>query len=409
MAVINHIKNTELDEIKRTRLEIIFLTLSFFLFMFPFSLAIGDEGLSANYSFLLLPLFYLYKDKIKLPNTKFLLIISFYTIIFIIASLYQFEFYQFFYRRLISFIIFITMFSYLFIKIDNTLISCFKNAIVLIAIFFSFTTLFKFIFLGGNDLGFAGKGEVGSQRFGFIYIMSLWILIFYDPRIKIKILFKYIMITLIIIGLLLTFSRSGIVAMGATLILFYFNSILRWFKSPTYRGITTFIILLLFMITGFFLLYIYFPLLFEFFNTRLFTFFLGTGEETLDVSNEDSSEGFRIFLIKKVLSFVFNNPFTGGGYLGVWVLFEELSGSAHNQYLDILFRTGIIGLIIYIYLLYSIIITLKKLDKTLYWGVLGVVIYGLFHETFKLSQGAFVFSFLLGVVGNRNKLLKNNE
>ena len=99
------------------------------------------------------------------------------------------------------------------------------------------------------------------------------------------------------------------------------------------------------------------------------------------------------------------NPVTGGGYLGVWVLFDELSGSAHNQYLDILFRTGIIGFIIYIYLLYLIIITLKKFDKSLYWGVLGVVIYGFFHETFKLSQGAFVFSFLLGVVGNRKKII----
>lgn len=407
--LINHIENTLFVETKRSRLEIFFLTVSFFLFMFPFSLAIGDEGLSANYSFLVLPIFYLFRGKITLPSSKFLLIISFYTLIFLIASLYQFEFYQFFPRRLISFIIFITMFSYLFIKIDNTLISCFKNAIVLIAIYFSLTTLLKFIFLGGNDLGFAGKGEVGSQRFGFIYVMSLWILILYKPSNKILILFKYIMITFIIIGLLLTFSRSGIVAMGATLFLFYIKSIVRWFKSPTYSGVITFIILLLLMITGFVLLYIYFPLLFEFFNTRLFSFFLGTGDETLDVSNEDSSEGFRIFLIKKVLSFVLNNPVTGGGYLGVWVLFEELSGSAHNQYLDILFRTGIIGFIIYIYLLYLIIITLKKFDKSLYWGVLGVVFYGFFHETFKLSQGAFVFSFLLGVVSNRKKLLKKNE
>ena len=406
---INTNKNILNFVTKRTWLDIFFLTISFFFFMFPFSLSIGDEGLSANYSFLLLPLFYLFTNKIKVPTTKFILIISFYILIFFIAAVYQYEFYVFFPRRIISFIIFITMFSYLFIKIDYDLISCFKNAIILIALYFSISTLFKFIFLGGNDLGFAGKGEVGSQRFGFIYVMSLWILIFNDPKKKLHLLYKYIMILLIIIGLLLTFSRSGIVAMGATIFFFYVKSLHQWFKTPTFKGILKFIFILTLVIIAIILLYIFFPLLFEFFNTRLFSFFLGTGDETLDVANEESSEGFRIFLIKKVLSFVLSNPITGGGYLGVWVLFEDLSGSAHNQYLDILFRTGIFGLFIYIYLLYLIISTLKNIDKSLFWGVLGVIIYGFFHETFKLSQGAFVFSFLLGVVGSRNKILINNE
>ena len=35
-------------------------------------------------------------------------------------------------------------------------------------------------------------------------------------------------------------------------------------------------------------------------------------------------------------------------------------------------------------------------------GGFGVLIYGLFHETFKLSQGAFVLAFLLGMM-NQHK------
>ncbi|MFN3665314.1 MAG: hypothetical protein ACK4S0_04090, partial [Sediminibacterium sp.] len=101
------------------------------------------------------------------------------------------------------------------------------------------------------------------------------------------------------------------------------------------------------------------------------------------------------------LEFVAYNPFTGSGFLGIWVLFDNLSGSAHNQYLDIFFRTVILGFLAYMYLLFKILTYLYKNDRSLFWGVLSIVIYGLFHETFKLSQGAFIFSFLLGMTVSR--------
>jgi O-antigen ligase len=99
-----------------------------------------------------------------------------------------------------------------------------------------------------------------------------------------------------------------------------------------------------------------------------------------------------------IAEFVLQNPLTGSGYLGSWIMIDSLSGSAHNQYLDVFFRTGIIGFCCYLWLLYRLLRFLKFNEPSLFWGFVGVLIYGLFHETFKLSQGAFILSFLLGMM-----------
>lgn len=112
----------------------------------------------------------------------------------------------------------------------------------------------------------------------------------------------------------------------------------------------------------------------------------------------ESSEGFRIFMISKVFDYLSASPLFGSGYLGVWSMFEDLQGSAHNQFLDVLFRTGIIGFTLFMYLLFKIMSFLfKQKEKGLFYGVIGVLCIGFFHETFKLSHGAFIFAFLVGM------------
>ena len=41
---------------------------------------------------------------------------------------------------------------------------------------------------------------------------------------------------------------------------------------------------------------------------------------------------------------------------------------------------------------------LKRAHEGLFWGVFAVLVYGLFHETFKESQGGFVAAFLIGMM-----------
>ena len=76
-----------------------------------------------------------------------------------------------------------SIFSFLFIKIDENMISAFKNAIIFVSFMFSIFTFYTFIKLGGSDLGYSAKGEVGSQRYGFVYVLALWLL-FYDNNYK---------------------------------------------------------------------------------------------------------------------------------------------------------------------------------------------------------------------------------
>jgi len=112
-------------------------------------------------------------------------------------------------------------------------------------------------------------------------------------------------------------------------------------------------------------------------------------------------------LLSKILNYVFSHPFTGSGFLGCWIMFENLQCSAHNQYADVLFRVGFIGFLIYIYILFKILKFLKIYHKDLFFGLTGVIIYGFFHETFKLSQGAFILTFLIGMMmtAQRKKIL----
>ena len=94
---------------------------------------------------------------------------------------------------------------------------------------------------------------------------------------------------------------------------------------------------------------------------------------------------------------------TGAGYLGPWVLRDSAFGSAHSQYTDVLFRTGVIGLLLYLGILVGLMRYLWRSHEGLFWGVASVLVYGLFHETFKESQGAFVIAFLVGLMAQSSR------
>jgi O-antigen ligase len=82
-------------------------------------------------------------------------------------------------------------------------------------------------------------------------------------------------------------------------------------------------------------------------------------------------------------------------------MFEDLSGASHNQLLDVIFRTGILGFLGFIYLLFKIIkFNLDMQNWAVVVSLAGILTIGIFHETFKLSQGAFVFAFLVAQAFN---------
>ena len=390
----------------------IFFFIIFFIFLYPYSINLGGDGLSANYLFVLLPIFIIFlKKKFKKPNNNINLIILYYFIIFFLALFYQIDYLDYVIRRAISFILFMTIFSYLFIDVNDDMITSFKASIIAISLFFILKTLYVYFSMGGSELGVLGKGAVGSQRYGFVYIIAFWIIYIYRPiSINLKIL-KYIGLFIILCGLLTTFSRSSIVSLLGSL-LFYFFIVFFNKKIFKIKTLTLFVASILIIICFGYLLNNFLPYTFEFYYRYLFVkFFDDQSASVLSVhlSNPAYSEGYRVYIFVKIIDFISSNPITGSGFLGCWVLFENKSCAAHNQYTDVLFRTGLLGFLIYLYIILRILRYLKNMHKDLFFGVIGVLIYGLFHETFKLSQGAFILSFLFAMTFSiKSNLYKNS-
>ena len=61
-----------------------------------------------------------------------------YFLIFFAAYLYQVDFATFSPRRFASFVIFLSMFAYAFIRIDANQVAAFKTALVAISVYLSF-------------------------------------------------------------------------------------------------------------------------------------------------------------------------------------------------------------------------------------------------------------------------------
>ena len=376
----------------------IFLINIFIIFLWPASI----WGGSSNYSFVLLAVgVVLLKGSFKTLSPNLTVMILFYTILFLVSTLYQFEFMRYLDRRVISFIIFMTMFSYVIINIDQDMVRAFKIATVLLVIYFIIYILKVYFFeLGGAAIGFSAKGLLGNHRYGFVYLLAFWILMLNKSQLISVNILRIACIFIILSGSLLTFSRSVIIGLVGSLILFYLSNFINRKNKLSLRFFLTAVAYLVFLLLFIILLHKFLPLTFNFFDQRLLSVFSIEGFNELSnvTKDKNSSEGFRLFLLGKILNFVSSNPFTGSGFLGCWIMFEDLQCSAHGQYNDVLFRTGIFGFSLYILILFNIFKYLKSTHQDLFWGFVSILIYGIFHETFKQSHGAFILAFLFGMM-----------
>jgi len=386
--------------------------------LIPYSIG---EGLSANYLFALTPLaLFVLRGKLQRPPDLMWALIGLFIFIFVISAAYQWQFIEYGLRRVSSFVLFMSMFAFCFGNITQKMVNSFLVAIVLVSMYFSGYTLIRYFTLGGEALGWSAKYLVGTQRIGFIYLFSLWILVFWlrgkvmlaqssvqekfdsirasirkkkntQKRKSGKTVIGSLAIGLIIVGLFLTFSRSSIVSLFFSVLCYlFFTSGLRVKKVPKIV-----ILYSAFFIIAFEILLYLFPSVIDFFNHRLLLFST-EGDIIANLNEPETSEGTRMVIWRDIFDFVLRNPLTGSGFLGVWVLYGD-SGSAHNQFLDAFFRLGLVGACGYFYLYFKLMVFTFRFHKGLFFGLTSATIYGLFHETFKESQGAFVFAFLIGM------------
>ena len=73
------------------------------------------------------------KGNLKYQENIVIILLS-YSFIFLLSVFYQHEFFEYIDRRLISFINFMSVFSYIFINIDLDMVVAFKIAIVLFSV-----------------------------------------------------------------------------------------------------------------------------------------------------------------------------------------------------------------------------------------------------------------------------------
>lgn len=372
-------------------------------FLYPITLGV----FSVNYSFIFYPFFASLKRKtllipplqINLMMGAFLLILLGGLISNPLASGDNIL------RSLISFFIFMSIFSFAFVEIDKNLVNLFKYALISISCLFSLYAFCSFFYHGGNINRYGIKDLVGSQRYGFIYLIGFFSLFYLDMEKRYNKILRLIGLWLISVGIMLTFSRASIVSFIAVLGLYYVVQIAK-IRTINLDAVLKSIPKVILLILSLFIIYKLFPLPVKFFLDRIINrYFFKTTAVFLAA---ETSEGSRLRIWSDIFNYVCQFPLTGSVYLGTWASKSVNAGSAHSQYMDILFRTGFLGFFLYMYLICKTFLFLRKEDKGLFLGIFGVLVYGLFHETFKESYGAFVLAFVVGMYVTHIRQLKNN-
>ena len=396
-----------LNELAKNRLSSNPPKISIFLWFLWFCLCLVPldiAGYSINYLFVLTPVWaFLSGNKINTFVPSVLgLYIFLSSLIFLVALLYQVGFYVFADRRLISFFIFMSQFSFLWFRFNINMLNAFFAAILSVGVLLSMHMLIKFLESDTGDISQL-KTIVGNQRYAFIYFFSISSWFWFSkkyPNFSFRNVIQPFVIGVITLGIVLTFSRAAYVAFitGTLCSIFLINNPkpLKWLVLSVIPSLGV----LLFVFKSL-------PELVDFINVQIITF-VSEGVMTKHLEASETSEGARLAIWKHLATFVFSNPLTGSGFLGSWVL-AEWSGSAHSEYFDRFLRLGVIGFSIYCYIIIKLLIFLKNNNSSLLIGFISTLIFGLFHETFSLSHGAVILSLLLNLYTFELKKQKSEE
>jgi hypothetical protein len=115
------------------------------------------------------------------------------------------------------------------------------------------------------------------------------------------------------------------------------------------------------------------------------------------VQGEGASAKIRGYIWGRLMTrMIDDRMWLGSGFAGPHLYDQEI-GSAHSQYVDVLFRTGPVGLILYLGLCVLLLRRAYRHSPELAGGLLGWMIFGVFHETTKYPYGAFLFFALLSL------------
>lgn len=383
----------------------ILLSLALIPFFIPFFAIYKHIGVSVNYLFVCLG--FLLSKKIHPPKKIILYIFLFYWLEFVITFFFIGIDPTLLNRKIISFFIFLSIFAFINLRFHRNDIEIFKLSIIILSVLYSLFSIVQFLSYQ-LKLGFNQelKGLIGSQRIAFLYFIPFFTML--ENNIVNKIKFtptqRILILAILFLGILLSFSRSIVFGLFLSLFLYFLLvgvKKLRWNISR--KNLIVVIFSLAFLYFALSDLSKYF---FEIFKTGFFEIFHLTTISGL------TSAGFRYHLHLNVFHYLssdFMHFIFGSGFLGVWILDPAEPASAHSQYLDILFRTGVLGFSVFMYMLLKIFLFLKDRHNDLFYSFFGLSVTGFFNETFKLSHGAFVLAFLIAITFNSQSYIKSNS
>ena len=349
------------------------------------------DGFSINYTFILIPLL---TRNIELRIRKnFILFIGCFLLIYFISFIYVNTFLpEKLSRSLISFVLFMFPLIWGAFEIKNKFYNALLIGILIYSLSFTIwqisTVIKNLLFLNLTDF-YSFKNIVGSNRISFILLCGYFISTF---LVKGSVL--YITRVTIFLGILLTFSR-------AALITFIITALFELFLNNKLFKFATLVKLISLSVLFCFFLYYIVPggeNIISFFNERILERFTGSN---YSISSNTTSEGIRIETWTEMIKFLEDHflLFTGTGFLGPWILPNIQVASSHNQFMDVLFRSGLLGvLLVYIPLIFFLMSKKYMMEFRICLFIL--IFYGLFHESFKETQGAFLLATVISLIFN---------
>lgn len=364
------------------------LPLSKYIWVAVFSLALMPiyfSGKSVNYLFVIIPIFILLSGRslyFPKPDLIVFFVLAFTVFLFSFLS----EPTQFPLRRFGSFAIFCSILTFSFVPLSGKIINYFVYSVGLVASYYSINSIMGLIKVGDLTNIMALKGLLGDQRTAVVTIIGFSI--FFYRMLKFRLgYFDILFFIISSVGVMLTFSRAAFLA--ATFAACY-AVFVTFSRRLLLKGMILPVIVVVFMLWSMdFLLVFYEKFLFEKVLSGDFVknFFEHPG----------SSEGARLVFWENNLNYLLQNPLLGSGYLGTWILYDDLQGSSHSDYFDRALRLGIPLFTFYMYLLCRVGLYLHRHHQDFFAGYFACIVFGFFHEAFAISTGAVFLSMCLAL------------
>lgn len=362
--------------------------------LLPFSIMVGGSGVTANYFMLFFVIFAFYGYRYSKFGFVYLVVIflSYVTglILFSSGNSYFIE------RQFLSFIVGIIPVLILFVRIRVSF-DTIKLAVIIAALAEALITI-KNAYL--SYAGISGISFGKGNRSGFILAFGLFLAMASHTKSKIF----YVISAVTLIGIFLQFSRATYISTGLGLLAYLICTMLakKWkFNFKIHKFFAGFA---LFVVTMYVLMRIYdFHYIIDS-VAHVVTYGLNEIKNFLSqnvIAGDESSSGTRLLLWKQVYDFVItNNILLGSGMAGLYLVVPGYPDgmSAHSQYVDVFLRTGLVGLSIYLLMWAKLLKGFWVKSPAVFAGLLSMFIYGFFHETTKLTQGAFIFFILLNLI-----------